>query len=170
MRSMAWLGLALTVAGMTVSCKTPRDVRGWQDTRWGMTSGDLEKLVKSGVTRLPEREAYSGISGGSHADYGVPKLEACGAAFYVHLLVSDADDHLVTVLIRHDEKRPFPQTSLFACLSATLTAKYGPPTRRTEDEVTWVFPTTTVRLESAYLASVFSMVTIFYFPTGGTSL
>ena len=163
------LMLALTAAGSPPSSRDVPDLSGWQNTRWGMDSTDLNKLVDLGVTRLPKREQFNGL----YADYWIPKLGVCGVPFEVFLQMSNADDRLAQVLVRYTGNPNFRNTSLLSCLETDLSAKYGPletqgKNRPALAQAAWVFPTTTVELEEVYIKGAVYQVTIRYYPTPKT--
>ncbi len=124
------------------------DLPGWQETRWGMTAGEIEAALGARVLRLPGRWTY----GGAYADLAVQEVDLGGLAFAAYLQMNDQSDRLQQVLLERRRVGALP--SAFERLLDTLELTYGPPTRECAQaksggvpldyQMIWRFPTTTI--------------------------
>ena len=145
---MAAAVLAAALDWAAVAAAAPDDLPGWQETRWGMTAGEIETALGDKVFRLSGRWLY----GGAYAELAVREVEIDGLAFTAYLQMNDKTDRLQQVLLERRRVGALP--SAFEHLIAALEQAFGPPTadcaqaksggQPLDYQMTWRFATTTV--------------------------
>lgn len=171
MKPIGTIALFVILFGVTASGQSkPKDVLGWEGTRWGMTAEDIAKLFGSRAQRVPSVELY----GKWYYLYTVPVI-LTGQTYTGILLMDSATNKLVRVEIRLDQyESPVPREDVFNALDGMLTQQYGQPDskkdyRRSDPSGigrTWEFPTSTVELFLYwYKDDHSSNVGIKYYPT-----
>lgn len=153
----------------------PKDVAGWENSRWGMSDKDLVAAFGSRLQKLPKREAFLGW----HSDY-VISTESGGGVYTVFFQMASDTNKLSQVLVRLNEmESKTPREDVFNLLASSLGNDYGKPTAQTNERYrfltkfngmalsrTWKFPTTTVELGYDWDDQIYaSTLTIRYFPT-----
>jgi hypothetical protein len=152
MKTIATIALAvLLLTASTSSQNKPKDVQGWEETRWGMTSEEIGKTLGSRARKLANIEGY----GNGYYEYLVPGINLQGLSFTALLVMDYNTMKLSRVDLRLDEyKSEKPREDVFGALESMLTALYGPPDtkkdERRSDQWTmardWRFQTTTIEL------------------------
>jgi hypothetical protein len=153
-----------------------RDVLGWQDTRWGMSNEDIERVYGSKLKKLPKPEKFLAW----HADHVIPEFELESEKFTVFFQIDNATNKLSQVLIRlNEQKSQIPREEIFSRLESMLVREYGSPLDKRDDRRSsvidfsfvelsskWRFPTTTIELAYGWDNQIdASLLTIRYFPT-----
>ncbi len=169
------LATAVLLSFAQLCFSQPKDVLGWEKSRWGMSNKDLVSVFGSRLQKLPKRQTFLKW----HTDHVIP-VELIGGAYTVFFQMADDTDQLSQVLVRLNEmKSHTPREDLFNMLASSLTDDYGEPTAKTNDRYqcstkfncidlsrTWRFPTTTIELSYGWDDQIFaSTLTIRYFPT-----
>ena len=151
MRRIGTVALFAILFSVTAASQSkPKDVVGWEGTRWGMTAQDIAKLFGERAKRVPSVEVY----GDWYYLYTVP-VDLKGQTYTAILLMDYSTTKLVRVDVRLDQyESPAPREDVFDALDAMLTQQYGQPgskkderlAERREIDHTWKFPTSTVEL------------------------
>lgn len=98
---------------------------GWRDTRWGMSSEELQAQLGSLVRPLPSRKDFGRIY---YTDLVADHYMVCGESFTVFLQMGRRDHGLARVLIEHaDSTSTYSEIALCAQLEALLTETHGEP-------------------------------------------
>ncbi len=171
------LRLAILLLALISHCYSQqKDVLGWQDTRWGMSNEDIERVFGSKLKKLPKPEKFLAW----HADCVIPEFELEGEKFTVFFQIDNATNKLSQILIRLDEQKSrIPREVIFNRLESMLVREYGPLMDRGEDRRSsvidfscvelsrkWRFPTTTIELAYGWDNQIdASLLTVRYFPT-----
>lgn len=173
MKRIATLALVSLLFSLAASTQSkPKDVLGWEGTRWGMTAEEIAKLFGSRAERVPSVEVY----GNGYYLYTV--ATNLKNQTYTAILVMDyATAKLSRVDVRLDQyQSPAPREDVFKALDAMLTEQYGAPDIRTDQSSSnevhlshvWKFQTSTVELWLYWDnrdRPVSSNVGISYYPT-----
>jgi hypothetical protein len=170
MKRIGTIALFAILVSVTVSSQSkPKDVLGWEETRWGMTAEDIPKLFGSRAKRVPSVEVY----GDWFYLYTVP-VNIKGRPYTAILLMDYSTAKLVRVDVRLDQyESPVPREDVFNELDAMLTQQYGAPDSRKDERLsdqrrigrTWKFPTSTVELSLYWHGADSSNVGISYYPS-----
>lgn len=165
--------LFLSLASLSFS--QPKDLLGWEKSRWGMSDKELIAEFGSRLHKLPKRQVFLKW----HTDYVVP-VELAGGTYTVFFQMADDTNKLSQVLVRLNEmKSRTPREDIFNALAASLAHDYGEPASKIHDRYrfstkfngvafsrTWRFPTTTIELAYDWDDQIFaSTLTVRYFPT-----
>lgn len=152
--------------------KENKDVLGWQNGWWRMSTIELTETFPE-LKKLPKREVFQS----NYAEYYLSEYQVGSDVYQVFFLMDGITNRLVEVLFKSKEYPPDrPFTITFETLESLLTQKYGSPRYKNDDtkpgrlasaykKRQWVFPTTTIELDYAFLQDIKSSVTIRYFPT-----
>lgn len=150
-----------------------KDLLGWQQSWWGMTTDELAQTFGSQLQKLPKRDIYRG----SYAEYVISNYKVDNDLYTVIFQMDNRTNRLTQVLVRSEEySKEFPYLSAFDRLEALLTQKYG-PVRYQKDgnegrfvrrERQWVFPTTTIDLSYSFMQGISNGLTIRYYPTASS--
>jgi hypothetical protein len=174
------LALALLISISVPLAAKPRDVLGWQGTRWGMSETALLNAFGSKLKKLPDRQAFVWL----HVDYIISDFSLDGNAYTVFFQMDDRTNKLAQVLIRLNEMETrTPRLEEFNRLERLLTPELGAPEkddhnfderasnfRSIEQRRTWKFHTSTVELYYGWDNQIYaSLLSIRYFPTGRAS-
>ncbi|MDQ3819286.1 MAG: hypothetical protein M3247_05555, partial [Thermoproteota archaeon] len=138
------------------SSSQPKDVVGWQGTRWGMSEQDLIGVFGSRLKKLPKRMDFLKW----HVDYVIPEFQLENNIYTVFFQMDDKTNKLAQVLIRLNEmESQIPREQIFNNLVSLLTREYGSPSGNADNRYsflvkykgidlsrTWKFPTTTIEL------------------------
>ena len=157
-----WMIVMLTaiIYGVSTTTYAEDDVHGWRDAIWGMTNEQLIEAFPGEATKLPKRISWQRW----YTDYAISNYEISGSTFQVFFQMSQSDQKLSQILIQNVRKEGSGcHGILFDSLRELLVRKYYVPTYETRKEITWVFPTTTIRLD--FFCSVDQRTSIIYFPT-----
>ena len=171
-RTVTSFGLLLAFS--QVGSSGPKDLFGWQGTRWGMSSQEIVKVFGSKAKKLPRWQLY----GDGYLEYIVPGINLKGGMYTAYFMMDAGSSKLREIHLRLDQmESPVPRDDVFDGLNSLLTHQYGAPTRKDDErspEVpikslrlsrTWKFPTTTVELFCQWDSGHSSLVTIRYFPS-----
>lgn len=175
---MKQLARAVTLLMLLVSVSwpcysKPKDVLGWQRTRWGMYDEDIVRVFGSKAEKLPQLELY----GSGHLGYVVPGINLKGQRYSAYFQM-DGAGKLSEVDVRLDQMESrVPRDDVFNSLESLLTHQYGVPDSKKDERPsetpikflslrrTWRFPTTTVELLCDWDNDHRSGVMIRYFPS-----
>jgi hypothetical protein len=150
--------LGFAIAPSFAADEASRDVVGWREATWGMTSEQLVGLFGKELQKLDERLHY----GGAYVDYVIPNYELVGSRFTVRFQMAEAADSLQQIFIALDDTN-LAQTFLYDELESLLTRRYGQGPTYSNDSAAgsivsrsreWVFPTTTVALYYSYFRTI----------------
>lgn len=146
-----------------------KDLMGWQQTRWGMSTSEVLQAVTPTPVRLEKRSYLTrgGDAGKPFDRYGYADyyttVQVSGEEYKVYFYMDAKADRLLTVVLepaRYLSTEEYIPEGAFTGLSEALTQKYGTPTGQDDDRsksgythknmITrtrqWVFPTTSIRL------------------------
>lgn len=165
-----------------------KDLLGWQETRWGMTTKEVLQVVTPVPVKLEKRSYLSrGGDGGKpfdrygYADYHTT-IQVLGEDYKAYFYMDVKTDRLMQVTLepaRYGFKDYIPEAA-FTQLYEALTQKYGKPIGHEDDRSKgaytrteqvsrlrqWVFPTTSIRLYYMGLEDVrMYSLTITYSPS-----
>lgn len=175
---------------ITAAAQTPppKDLPGWQETRWGMTTEEVLKAVEPAPVKLDKRAFLSrGGDGGKpfdrygYADYETT-VQVLGEDYKATFYMDVKTDRLMQVTLRPAKYglKDYISEAAFTQLSEALTQKYGTPTGQEDDRSKgaftrkemvsrtrqWVFPTTAIRLHYMGLEDVeMYSLTVTYSPS-----
>jgi hypothetical protein len=171
------LGFLVVLGGL---CNAqPKDVLGWQESRWGMSNEEIVRAFGPRIARLPKGEDFLTW----HADYVMRHVELEGEVFSVFFQMDNETKKLAQVLVRLDEQESrVPRDEIFAKIETMLIHEYGAPVDKTDHRRSssidfafldlsrlWRFPTTTIELSYGWDNQIeASLLTIRYFPTRAT--
>lgn len=157
----------------------PKDLLGWQDTRWGMTDQELLALPLPFETS-PKRNHLLKPGGEERYAYSVrylPNYELAGGKFKVEFFMDIKTDRLVSVYFSPSEHADNVQiiNLFFERLDASLTQKYGPPSYKNDASVggalkrtrQWAFPTSLIEL-NFQAATYYNALGLEYKPSKGS--
>lgn len=141
----------------------PTDLPGYQNTRWGMTADQV--LMAVGVERVQRTPRQQFLQ--CYSDMKIPNVPVGGLPFDVIFQMDEQSHQLRQVLVLHrcdPSREPTEETS---ATRAVLEERFG-KTEPVEGRNTllWLFPTTTIALDSACIAGNMSVVGVRFFPTG----
>lgn len=152
-----------------------KDVLGWQQSWWGMTTNEIVEAFGSVLKRPQKRETYSG----KYVEYEIYNYKVGVDSYTVVFQMDNRTRRLAQILITWDQEssssKDSPNTGAFDRLEELLTKKYGPVRHKRDDEInilgnisrerTWVFPTTSIDLDYSFSQGVGDTVRIRYYPT-----
>jgi hypothetical protein len=142
--------------------KTKQDVKGYANSRWGMTSAEIISQFQPKIENLAERIAYQGF----YAEQTLRNVSIGGFNATIIFQMRSQTECLGQVLVEFDELPSMD--AVFQILEQMLIAKYGIFTLQSDDLMhscrTWRFPTTTIELSFSDI-TVMKMVSIRYFET-----
>jgi hypothetical protein len=151
-----------------------KDVLGWQEARWGMTTEELQKQFGGKLSKRVKKDyAVKGEKRYAYADYEIKGLDLADDVFDVDFLM-DIDTHqLIGIRVQTAEDKQYDSQArvIFEKVEKSLQQKYGTPGHaenepgRTISTRTrrWVFPTTTIELR--LLTGFYNLVLVTYEPT-----
>jgi len=164
--------IVLLFSVSTSSQNKSKDIQGWEETRWGMTSDEIGKALGSRAQKLTDFEGY----GYGYYEYLVPEITLRGSTFTA-LLIMDYTGKLSSVDVRSNEyESQKPQRDIFDALDSMLIAQYGAPDAKKDEPSSgqvhlshiWKFQTSTGELWlywDNHSRPVSSNVGISYYPT-----
>lgn len=151
-RRFATIFAGTALARPALAAAAPADLAGWGETRWGMSSDELARVLGPRRARLPAPLDFK--------DYvvrdTVPGLRLAGRPFVALLQLDRKTERLAQVLLRY--RGDFPMLFDFAAVRDLLAKDLGSPTERRAEtdnrgsfpsfwiEAAWTFPTTAVLL------------------------
>ena len=150
----------------------PQDVLGWQETKWGMSEGEIFKAFRSSLKPLPKNKAPQG----NFMEHCIPDYMIEGINFTVLFKMDDRTKGLNEVMISHAEMPSLPNNIGFDRIASLLARKYGQPSQEKNQKeggiekrsAEWIFPTTTITLSHSFFkVPQLMMLTIKYIPTKG---
>src|SRR5437763_10287110 len=119
----------ILISSMASGQSKPKDVLGWERTRWGMTAEEIAKLFGSRADRVPSVEGY----GDWYYLYTVA-ANLQGQTYTAIFLMDRSTDKLARVDVRLNEyESQKPQRDIFDALNSMLGAQYGAPDATKED-------------------------------------
>ena len=137
----------------------PKDIKGWNKARWGMSEREIENAFKGKVEQL--REPIIDKQEGIYVKQEINDLTFANTKFTVSFVMDDKANELREVVLT-------PKGShfrvLFGILEKKLVTKYGPVTHRDKEDIdmqklgkngygqdqisrVWRFPSTLITLE-----------------------
>jgi len=149
---------AVLVVPFQISAQ-PKDVKGWNKARWGMSEREIENAFKGKVEQL--REPIIDKQEGIYVKQEINDLTFANTKFTVSFVMDDKANELREVVLT-------PKGShfrvLFGILEKKLVTKYGPVTHRDKEDIdmqklgkngygqdqisrVWRFPSTLITLE-----------------------
>ena len=139
------------------------DLLGWQNARWGMLADEVLVAVGAARVQRTERRNYQRF----YSTMKIPNVPLGGLSFDVAFQMDEQSHRLRQVLITH-QCDPSREPSQEASMTQTvLEERLGKPQPAgTGKTLLWVFPTTTIALDSFHIAGTASTVGVRYFPTG----
>ncbi len=139
------------------------DLPGWQNARWGMLANEVLQAVGAERVQRTAQQKYQRF----YSDMKIPNVPVGGLAFDVIFQMDDQSHRLRQVLILHQCDPSREPTQEVDTTRTVLQERFGEP-KQTEAKNTllWVFPTTTIALDSFCIAGSMSAVGVRYFPTG----
>jgi hypothetical protein len=151
-RSIIALGMLYCV----LCCSTyggPRDVPGWEKTRWGMHSPEIRTLYAGKLVPTEKIEEYAN----GKAFFGIDSFMVAGVHANVRFVLRK-DSSLVSVVFKFLESDSLAQIRQFNSIEKVLRKKYGKPAL-TEKKLfnnridwtvqyraNWAFPSTDILL------------------------
>lgn len=139
------------------------DMPGWQKTRWGMLADEVRLAAGAEKVKQTERQKYLRF----YSDMKIPNVPVGQLPFDVIFQMDDQSHRLRQVLALHQgdpSREPAEETDATRAVLEEWLGKAeqtGPG-----DMPVWVFPTTTVALNSFHIAGSMSAVGVRFFPTG----
>jgi hypothetical protein len=174
MKRIAAIALFALLCSVSVPNQTkPKDVLGWEETRWGMTSDEIGKALGSRAQKLTDSELY----GDGYYDYLVPDITLQSSTFTALLIMDRETRKLSRVDVRLNQyESQKPPRDIFDALDAMLIAQYGAPDAKKDEPSSdqvhlshiWRLQTSTVELWLYWdnrMRPVSSNVGISYYPT-----
>jgi hypothetical protein len=146
---------------------TPTDLLGWQETRWGMTSAEIEAAMAG--TRLEKLAGVKKLADYKDRPYHPNgyKVFIANTEFVVRFVMqSDGNGNEILSLVELKHKLyETVKMSEVNLIKKVISERYGPPSRSgTSERLFWRFPTTTISFW--YLAGADGVVYIDFQPTG----
>jgi hypothetical protein len=150
MRNRALLLAALLLAGAAHAAAAAADLKGWDRTRWGMSSEEIARAYGDAAVRLDGRVEFAHL----YSDVGLRKSPFAGLDFIVYFQM-DAQHRLAQVLLQRLKQRA--TGAAWEATLGALEAAFGVPTAACDRrgnpltgtpavvERVWSLPTTTVR-------------------------
>lgn len=139
------------------------DLPGWQNSRWGMLANEVVQAVGAERVKRTPRQKYQHF----YSDMKVANLVVGQLAFDVIFQMDEQTHRLRQVLIMHQCDPSRAPTQEADTTRAVLEERLGKPVQiEKRDTLFWVFPTTTMALDSFWIAGSMSAVCVRYFPTG----
>lgn len=144
-----------------------KDVLGWQQGWWGMTTDEMLHTYGKSLKKLPEHVNYAN---GVYMDYQISDYQISVCKYTVGFEMKDK--RLRQVELTPEASQPKSTYGwMFDELDALLSQKYGPARFRRDSTATgkererqWVFPTTTIELHHIYLGDA-PYLNVRYYPT-----
>jgi hypothetical protein len=139
------------------------DLAGWQSTRWGMLADEVIQVAGADRVQRTERQRYLRF----YSDLKIPNLQLGQLSFDAIFQMDEQSDRLRQVLVLHQCDPSRQPTEEASTTRTVLEERFGEPQQAGPREtLVWVFPTTTIALESFYIAGSMSAVGVRFFPTG----
>jgi hypothetical protein len=139
------------------------DLPGWQNTRWGMLADEVAMAAGAERVQRTVRQSFQRF----YSDMKIPNVPIGQLAFDVIFQMDDQSHRLRQVLVLHQCDPSREPTEEASTTRAVLEERFGEPKKaETRDTLLWVFPTTTIALDSFCIAGSMSAVGVRFFPTG----
>jgi hypothetical protein len=144
------LALVAILLGSTVPASALEDVRGWRNTRWGMTEPEVRRSVGALGLALRVTPADAGLAALAEIPFKT-KVDIEGSEYPVAFYFLDEPRHLGRVQMGGLDTSREDALKQHGSLLRTLTDRYGAPSdtdsRGTHLSMTrWAFKTTTIAL------------------------
>lgn len=134
----------------------PKDVTGWNNTRWGMTVDEVIKTLKGKAELVdkPNKTVSPSKLGPVLTLARITNIEINAEAFQVFFHFDEIQKKLVRVVVSSKENAP-PE-SQFISLENMLMSMYGKPASSEDNKDptvggtfkrSWIFPSTTVEIQ-----------------------
>ena len=144
------LAVLLLFSPLSLWAQAPQDIKGWNNTTWGMTAEDLRQLFGKQLIEFERRlegHKLDGVESYKHSQlvgYKIADID-----FGVHFEMGIMDNKLRRVVVVDNNNPP----SDFSKVENLLTSKYGNPNKRLTDPkkvielaTSWVLPSTKIDL------------------------
>ncbi|MCU4589090.1 hypothetical protein KTJ20_10040 [Acinetobacter ursingii] len=135
------------------------DGLGYGNTYWGMDPNQVLEAEK-GKAQLTQPEKYK-------IGWGKVIIENIniGTGVFTATFLFDEEDKLIqTNLVSNEKRSNAIVTSYFDQLHKLLTQKYGEPTFKAKDTISWKTQSTTIELSKTYIPNVLAQTSIRYIP------
>lgn len=136
---------------VTVSswAQDPIDIKGWNNTSWGMTEENIIQLFGGKITKFAKQEVDDGKF---YRKISLDNFNIDGVNFNAVFEMGSVDNRLRRVRLICD-----PAISLhFSKFEQLLTSKYGQPKSkdetRTDKSASWMLPSTKIDLDYSHLS------------------
>lgn len=138
--------ITILMIAVSVSAQKVADVKGWNNTLWGMTESDLKDLFKENITDTRKKESRDGKT---YSNLEIRNITIDGVKLRVSFYMGLSDNKLKQVRLGR-----VAVAESFNILEKSLTNQYGQPTNRDDSEsserikrsVVWHFPSTKIEL------------------------
>lgn len=142
--------ILLLAATLVLAAAAPMDLPGWDRSRWGMTTKQLEAAFGPELTRLKATLDFGKV----YVTHSLDQVSIAGQVFTARFQMGRGDDRLHQVLLERRQSQVTPIG--LAKVERAFRDLYGPPTRACDNgrrrstpalrQLMWEFPTTTVHL------------------------
>jgi hypothetical protein len=154
--------LAISIAAAVICTPSvraqPKDVLGWEGTRWGMTGDEIDAAFKGRIVRIPVERRQNLVT-----ERAIKSVELAGTQFTVYFQMDERTSQLSQILFFHDfATTAAPPAHLLADLELSLIEKYGVPKLRGPDQQIWDFPSTRIILAAVFSPNRISRSVLIY--------
>ena len=150
--SLHWGVLLLCLSPLSAA-DSPKDPRGWQEAKWGMTESQIIKVLNGSATLFTDNPIDRSMSFGV-SRFGIENFQINRTSFRVLFFMDPGSKGgLMAVMLQPLATTREPPPVIFSDLRALLVSKYGTPTCEEEPpgivsakSCVWEFPSTVVTL------------------------
>jgi hypothetical protein len=138
------------------------DIKGWGQTRWGMTESEIKLIFKDNIEEL---DRYN-VDKDTYRNMQILKYDVDGNEFKVLFEMGEKDNKLRRVRMVKSPALP----STYGTLEQLLSVKYGDPTSKDESNFQgtltktsmWIMKSTSIELLFSYTRGLGSVINIIY--------
>ena len=132
---------------------------GYGDTQWGMSPAQVVEVEKDRAKMVEPIKYANGIGKAQINNISIASGD------YTVTFIFDGNDRLVqTNLISNEKKSAGIADSRFKSLHQLLTQKYGEPSFKNSESVTWKTGDTTIELRKTIIPGIMAQTSVRYIP------
>ena len=155
--------IVISLISVTSWAQPPIDIKGWNNTSWGMTEENIRQSFKGQITDVKKQEIDEGKF---YRNLKLKEYNIDGVNFDVLFEMGSTDNKLRRVRLVCSPSLP----SYFSQFEQLLTEKYGQPKSKDESQshgsfdktASWSLPSTQIQLIFSQIRGLGSILNIVY--------
>lgn len=159
MKKMILFCIVMLFMASSSWAQDPIDIKGWNNTLWGMTEDNIRQLFEGQITVIKKQEIDDGKL---YRNLSLNKYNIAGVDFDVLFEMGTADNRLRSVRLVCIPAL----NSYFGRFEQLLTGKYGPPKSKDGSQsgktASWFLPSTKIELIFSHMYGFGNILNILY--------